>query len=79
MSTPEATAQTLITRPKRADARRNYEKVLAAARESFACHRTQYTPAEMEAINAYLAHAWNGTVWLRPWNGAMRDPALFDR
>ena len=36
MSTPEATAQTLITRPQRADARRNYEKVLAAARESFA-------------------------------------------
>lgn len=35
MSTPEATAQTLITRPKRADARRNYEKVLAAAREAF--------------------------------------------
>lgn len=41
-----------------------------AGRESFACHRTQYTPAEMDAINAYLAHAWNGTVWLRPWNGA---------
>jgi AcrR family transcriptional regulator len=36
MSTPEATAQTLHTRPKRADARRNYEKVLAAAREAFA-------------------------------------------
>jgi AcrR family transcriptional regulator len=36
MSTPEATAQTLITRPKRADARRNYEKVLAVAREAFA-------------------------------------------
>ena len=33
MSTPE---QTLLTRPKRADARRNYEKVLAAAREAFA-------------------------------------------
>jgi AcrR family transcriptional regulator len=28
--------ETLITRPKRADARRNYEKVLAAAREAFA-------------------------------------------
>ena len=27
---------TLIARPKRADARRNYEKVLAAAREAFA-------------------------------------------
>jgi AcrR family transcriptional regulator len=33
MSTPE---QTLLTRPKRADARRNYEKILAAAREAFA-------------------------------------------
>jgi AcrR family transcriptional regulator len=29
-------AETLITRPKRADARRNYEKVLAAARQAFA-------------------------------------------
>ena len=36
MSTPEATTQTLITRPKRADARRNYEKVLTAARSAFA-------------------------------------------
>jgi AcrR family transcriptional regulator len=36
MSTIETTAETLITRPKRADARRNYEKVLAAAREAFA-------------------------------------------
>ncbi|HTU86953.1 MAG TPA: helix-turn-helix domain-containing protein [Solirubrobacteraceae bacterium] len=36
MSTTEATTETLITRPKRADARRNYEKVLVAAREAFA-------------------------------------------
>jgi AcrR family transcriptional regulator len=36
MSTTQAIAQTLATRPKRADARRNYEKVLAAAREAFA-------------------------------------------
>ena len=36
MSTTETAAQTLIPRPKRADARRNYEKVLAAAREAFA-------------------------------------------
>jgi AcrR family transcriptional regulator len=34
MSTTEP--QTLLARPKRADARRNYEKVLAAAREAFA-------------------------------------------
>ena len=32
----ETPAPTLLTRPKRADARRNYEKVLAAAREAFA-------------------------------------------
>jgi AcrR family transcriptional regulator len=36
MSTTDDIAQPLLTRPKRADARRNYEKVLAAAREAFA-------------------------------------------
>jgi AcrR family transcriptional regulator len=36
MKTPDTTAPTLLERPKRADARRNYEKVLTAAREAFA-------------------------------------------
>jgi AcrR family transcriptional regulator len=36
MSTTETTPQIQLERPKRADARRNYEKVLAAAREAFA-------------------------------------------
>jgi AcrR family transcriptional regulator len=36
MTTTEPVTQSLIDRPKRADARRNYEKVLAAAREAFA-------------------------------------------
>jgi AcrR family transcriptional regulator len=36
MSSTDATTETLLTRPKRADARRNYERVLAAAREAFA-------------------------------------------
>src|SRR4029077_14611501 len=36
MSATEEIAEILITRPKRADARRNYEKVLAAARQAFA-------------------------------------------
>jgi AcrR family transcriptional regulator len=36
MTTTETSPQELIARPKRADARRNYEKVLAAAREAFA-------------------------------------------
>ncbi|MHB1807855.1 MAG: TetR/AcrR family transcriptional regulator [Solirubrobacteraceae bacterium] len=35
-STNEATLQQLASRPKRADARRNYDRLLAAAREAFA-------------------------------------------
>jgi LmbE family N-acetylglucosaminyl deacetylase len=55
------------------------ERDLVAGREEFACHASQYTPAQMDAVNKYLAHAWNGTVWLRPWNGTLRDPTLFTR
>jgi LmbE family N-acetylglucosaminyl deacetylase len=53
------------------------DRDLAAGREEFACHRTQYAPAEMDSVNKYLAHSWNGAVWLRPWNGAMHDPGIF--
>lgn len=53
------------------------DRDLVAGREEYACHRSQYTPAEMDLVNKYLAHAWNGTVWLRPWNGTMRDPGVF--
>ena len=34
--TPQTGADALLSRPKRADARRNYEKILSAAREAFA-------------------------------------------
>ena len=53
------------------------ERDLVAGREEYACHKSQYTPAQMAAVNAYLAHAWNGTVWLRPWTGTLRDAQLF--
>ena len=36
MTTSESVDQSLQARPKRADARRNYDKVIAAAREAFA-------------------------------------------
>ena len=36
MTTLETPTEPLLARPKRADARRNYDKVLAAAREAFA-------------------------------------------
>ena len=52
---------------------------LAAGREEFACHRSQYTPQEMAKVNAYLAHSWDGKVWLRPWNGSLRHPHPFGR
>jgi LmbE family N-acetylglucosaminyl deacetylase len=53
------------------------DRDLAAGREEFGCHRTQYAPAEMDAVNKYLAHAWNGMVWMRPWNGTLHDPGIF--
>jgi LmbE family N-acetylglucosaminyl deacetylase len=53
------------------------QRDLAAGRAEFACHKSQYAPAEMDSVNAYLAHSWNGTVWMRPWNGALHDPNIF--
>ncbi|HEY1853343.1 MAG TPA: helix-turn-helix domain-containing protein [Solirubrobacterales bacterium] len=49
MSTSAVDITELAPRPKRADARRNYEKLLAAAREAFA---TQGTGATLEDIAA---------------------------
>lgn len=51
MATIEAPEQTLVTRPKRADARRNCEKILAAAREAFA-HGGESTALEEIARRA---------------------------
>lgn len=55
------------------------DRDLVAGREEFACHRTQYSQAEMDAVNKYLAHAWNGRVWMRPWNGTLHNRSLFRR
>jgi len=55
------------------------DRDLVAGREEFACHKSQYSSAEMDSVNRYLAHAWNGTVWLRPWTGTLLDPKLFAR
>ena len=55
------------------------DRDLAAGREEFGCHKSQYSSAEMDSVNRYLAHAWNGMVWLRPWTGTMLDARLFTR
>ena len=47
---------------------------IVAGRESFACHATQYTPAEMDALNRTMAHVWNGVAYLRPWKGTVPNP-----
>ena len=53
------------------------EQDLVAGREAFACHRSQYTEAEMAAINQTLSYVWNGVAYLRPWNGvALRKDGL---
>lgn len=53
---------------------------LEAGRRVFACHRTQYTPTEMDAINRYLAHGFDGAVHLRPWYGGGESRTeIFDK
>jgi LmbE family N-acetylglucosaminyl deacetylase len=53
---------------------------LEAGRRAFACHRTQYTPTEMDAINRYLAHGFDGAVHLRPWYGGGESRTdIFDK
>jgi LmbE family N-acetylglucosaminyl deacetylase len=52
---------------------------LVAGREEFACHRSQYLPEQMARVNAYLAHAWDGQIWMRPYNGSLPNPRPFDR
>jgi len=59
MSTIETSLQTAVPRPRRADAQRNYDKVLAAAREAFA---EGGTATSLEAI-ARRAGVGIGTLY----------------
>jgi AcrR family transcriptional regulator len=59
MSTSEADAAVLSRRPKRADARRNYDKLVGAAREAFAADGTS---ASLEDV-ARRAEVGIGTLY----------------
>jgi LmbE family N-acetylglucosaminyl deacetylase len=48
-----------------------------AGRRAFACHATQYTPSEMDAIMEYLGHGFDGAIHLRPWFGAAQQRTLW--
>jgi AcrR family transcriptional regulator len=59
MTTANTDLQPLVERPKRADARRNYDKLVAAARDAFAEHGTS---ASLEEI-ARRADVGIGTLY----------------
>jgi AcrR family transcriptional regulator len=61
MTTTEADTSPLLQRPKRADARRNYDKLVAAARDAFA---EQGTSASLEEV-ARRAGVGIGTLYRR--------------
>jgi LmbE family N-acetylglucosaminyl deacetylase len=47
------------------------------ARASFACHRSQFTPAEQDALFALVRHFHPDAVALRPWPGSEPARDLF--
>ena len=52
MSTSETTAQTALARPKRADARRNYDKVLAANANDLRARSNRHFPNRQALLEA---------------------------
>jgi LmbE family N-acetylglucosaminyl deacetylase len=53
------------------------ERDAQRARESFACHRSQFTPQEQEGVGVLVRHFQAGAVALRPWQGLERGADLF--
>jgi LmbE family N-acetylglucosaminyl deacetylase len=53
------------------------ERDFAAAIRAYACHKTQYTEAQVIANMNYLRHAFNGTVYFRAWNNTAAKSELF--
>jgi LmbE family N-acetylglucosaminyl deacetylase len=50
---------------------------LAAARRSFACHQSQFTPEVIGYLDSFLTKAWDRKVAFRPWFGdRQRDDLL---
>jgi LmbE family N-acetylglucosaminyl deacetylase len=49
----------------------------ARSRASFACHRSQFSPAEQEALFRLVQHYHSGAVALRPWQPGPSGTDLF--
>lgn len=50
---------------------------LAAARRSFACHESQFTPDTVKHLDEFLTQAWSGEVAFRPCFGDRKSNSLF--
>jgi hypothetical protein len=51
---------------------------LAATRRAFACHRSQFSAEQMEALVSWLHETLGGRVYLRPWFGARTTDDVFN-
>ena len=49
-----------------------------AARREYGCHKSQYTPEQVEANMRYMEHGFAGAVHLRHWNGGPARSELFE-
>jgi LmbE family N-acetylglucosaminyl deacetylase len=49
----------------------------AAFHKAVECHKSQFTPEEMQKVAKALAHAWVDGVSYRPWRGGKRSDSLF--
>ena len=50
---------------------------LAAARRSFACHKSQFADETVVQLDRFLTQAWSGQVRFRPWFGNRPSDDLF--
>ena len=48
-----------------------------ASHRALECHKTQWTPEEMQNLERSLDAAWNGRVFFRPWFGNHASKDLF--
>jgi LmbE family N-acetylglucosaminyl deacetylase len=67
-----------VTDPRFLTVRVPYDAVdLAATRRAFACHRSQFSPEQIEVMVSWLHETLGGRVYLRPWFGDRATDDVF--
>jgi LmbE family N-acetylglucosaminyl deacetylase len=68
-----------VTDPRFLTVRIPYDAVdLAATRSAFACHKSQFSPEQIEDVLSRLHDSLRGRIYLRPWFGAGVTDDVFD-